>query len=115
MSDRQSSTPAIPPTARLMDRIFFKEHPGRRTRLRRPVDWEYQNEFRQFGMHEEERRRVIVARIPAGMAKRHNVDFMRIPFLLFADETVEDADEVLGPILDEMMQDAAAGYGMRRK
>jgi hypothetical protein len=86
--------------------VFFKEHEDRRLRIREPIDWEYQNEFRQFGMHEEARRRVIVARIPAGMAKRYIVDFMRIPFLLFADETVEDTDEVLAPILDKIMKDA---------
>lgn len=109
------TAPWIPPAARLADRVWFKERPTRRLRLREPVGEEYRNEFRSLGMHEEHRRRIIVSRIAAGLAKRHNVDFMRIPFLLYADETVEDTDEVLGPILAEIMGDAAAGYGMKRK
>lgn len=103
------SVPSIPAEARLADRLFFGEHRDRKLRIRKPFVGEYITEFRQFGMHEEERRRIIVSRIPAGMAKRHNVDFMRVAFLLFADETVEDRDDILRPILDEMMRDAAAG------
>ena len=115
MSDRQSPIPVIPAAAKLIDRMFFGEHRDRKLRIRPPVPGEYTNEFRQFGMHEEGRRRVIVQRLPAGVAKRHNIDFMRVPFLLFSDETVEDTDAVLGPILDEMMRDAAQDYGMKRR
>jgi hypothetical protein len=98
--------PAIPAEARLADRIFFEEHPDRWQRIREPFEGEYTAQFRGFGMHEEHRRRVIVSRIPAGLAKRHNVDFIRIPFLLFADETVEDTDEILRPILHQIMMEA---------
>ena len=98
--------PTIPANARLADRIFFKEHSGRQLRIRPPFDGEYTAEFRGFGFHQEHRRRVIVGRIPAGASKRHNIDFMRIPFLLFADETVEDTDEVLRPVLHEIMSAA---------
>jgi hypothetical protein len=31
---------------------------------------------------------------------------MPIPFLLFADETVEDRDDILGPIFHEIMRQA---------
>lgn len=99
--------PPIPAEARMADRVWFKEHRDRKLRIREPFKEEYLREFRGLGMHSENRRRVIVSRIPAGMAKRHNVDFMRIPFLLFADETVEDTDEILAPILDRIMRDAA--------
>lgn len=102
-----SDLPAIPAAAKLADRAFFKEHGDRKLRIRLPIDVKYQQEFRGFGPHPEGRRRVIVARI-AGMAKRHNIDFMRIPFLLFADETVEDRDDILAPILDQIMRDAKA-------
>lgn len=98
--------PPIPAAAKLADRIFFEEHPDRKLRIREPIETEYQVEFRQFGLHELHRRRIIVSRIPAAMAKRHNVDFMRIPFLLFADETVEDRDDILAPILAEIMINA---------
>lgn len=109
------SVPPIPAAARLADRGFFRDHADRKLRIREPIEGEYQTEFRQFGMHDETRRRVIVSRVPSGAAKRHNIDFMRIPFLLFGDEAVEDTDEILRPILDEIMRDAAAGYGMKRK
>jgi hypothetical protein len=95
--------------------VFFSEHRDRKLRIREPIEAEYQREFRGFGMHDESRRRVIVSRVAPNMARRHNIDYMRIPFLLFGDETVEDTDEVLHPILDEIMRDAAAGYGMVRR
>lgn len=114
-SERVSQIPAIPAAAKLDDRAFFGEHKDRRFRLREPFPGEYTAEFRQFGMHNEDRRRIIVARVAANMARRHNIDFMRIPFLLFADETVEDTDQIIAPILDKIMQDAAEGYGMKRK
>jgi hypothetical protein len=100
--------PPIPAAAKLADRVFFKEHEGRKLRIREPIEDEYLAEFRsQFGAHDETRRRVIVAKLPAGVGNRYMVDFMRIPFLLFADETVEDTDEILRPILDRIMREAA--------
>lgn len=104
--------PPIPAAARMADRVWFKERPARKLRIREPIEGEYLVEFRGMGMHDETRRRVIVARIPAGVAKRYMVDFMRIPFLLFADETVEDTDEILRPILDEIMRNAAKEQGL---
>lgn len=107
--------PRIPAVARLADQTFFRQHRDRRLRIREPIADEYSREFSGFGMHDERRRRIIVSRLPPGLAKRHMVDFMRIPFLLFADETVEDRDDVLAPILEEIMREAAAGYGMPRR
>jgi len=34
-----------------------------------------------------------------------------VPFLMFADESIEDTDEVLAPILHGIMEDARARYG----
>ena len=98
--------PPIPAQAKLADRIFFKQHADRRLRIRPPIDNEYLTEFRNLGYHELHRRRVIVFKIPPGLSKRHNVDYGRIPFILFADETVEDRDDVLHPILDRIMKEA---------
>jgi hypothetical protein len=39
---------------------------------------------------------------------------LKIPFLLFADETVEDTDEVLLPLVHQIMVDAAKEHGMVR-
>lgn len=111
----RTDLPRIPAEAKLADKLFFNLNRDRNLRLRRPIDDEYQREYRQFGLHEERRRRVIVARVPYHMMQRHNIDFIRVPFVMFADETVEDTDAVLAPILDEMMRDAAEGYGMKRR
>jgi hypothetical protein len=50
--------------------------------------------------------------VSAAQFGRPWMKFMKIPFLLFADETVEDRDDVLLPILSEIMQTAAQQYGM---
>ena len=98
--------PRIPAAQRLDDSIFFTTHKDRQLRIRAPCEDVYTKEFRGFGPHLKHRRRVIVSRISMRMKARHNVDFMRIPFLLFADETVEDTDETLRPILHKIMLDA---------
>lgn len=97
----------------MADRVFFREHPERRFHIRPPFGDEYRQEFRQFWMHDEDRRRIIVFKIAAGLAKRHMVDYGRVAFLAFADETIEDTDEVVGPILAEIMGEAAQAYGKR--
>ena len=103
--------PVIPAAAKLSDRLFFSAHKDRRLRIRAPVDGEYLWEFRRFGMHQEHRRRIIVATLPKSLSKRYDIDYIRIPMLLFSDETVEDRDDILGPILNELMRDAAARSG----
>ena len=42
------------------------------------------------------------------------IKVMRIPYLLFGDETVEDTDEILAPIVDRLMKEAAQQLGMNR-
>ena len=107
---RSEGLPEIPAAAKLADRVWFAAHSGRKLRIRPPIGDEYREIFRTFGMHEEGRRRVIVCRLPGWQMRRHNVDFARVAMLLYADETVEDTDEVLAPILDELMREAVAGY-----
>lgn len=104
------------------DAQFFADHPDRRARIRLPaknfaknrqravglVD-EMEAEFRTLGDHKRDRRRVLVWRVPEGNpfydpARR---PLLKIPFLLFADETVEDQDAVLLPILHEIMVNAS--------
>ena len=89
------------------DEAFFRDHGDRRFRIRLPKDAnEFKYEFSTLGPHEFSRRRVIAVR---GMFTR----VMHIPFLAFADETIEDTDAILAPIVDEMMRDAAKGYGIK--
>lgn len=99
----------------LSDEEFFKQHPDRRARIREPefkpvrdkqravryLD-EAELQFRSLGPHQKNRRRMLVYRTPADH-KTHPNHIMQIPFLLFADETVEDRDDVLLPIIHELM------------
>jgi hypothetical protein len=72
-----------------------------------PVTGEFGNEFMTLGEHAGHRRRVIVARVDRKRAQYLGLPFARIPFLLLADETVEDTDEIVGPIFRRIL-DAAA-------
>jgi hypothetical protein len=111
------------------DAQFFSDYPDRRARIRLPekavainrqraagvVD-EMEAEFRTLCDHNRDRRRVLVWRVPEGNpfydpARR---PLLKIPFLLFADETVEDNDETLLPLVHQIMVDAAKEHGMVR-
>lgn len=94
------------------DEVFFKQHPDRRARIRKPMhEREYEAEFRTLGDHQYDRRRLIVVRVqPRGFP---GAPLLPIPFLLFADEEVADRDDILLPIVDELMRDAAESYGMK--
>jgi hypothetical protein len=101
------------------DKQFFCQHPDRRARIREPggpapmrdqqrsVRYlsESELEFRSLGPHDKSRRRILVFRTLADHPTHPN-HLLRIPFLLFADETVEDRDDVLLPIIDGIMKDA---------
>lgn len=94
------------------DESFFADHPDRRYRMRLPVGSEYEAEFRSLGGHDRERRRIIVSRVPDGLAAMTGVRLMPIPFLAFADEEIADRDDVLGPIFRGIMEQAGADMGM---
>jgi hypothetical protein len=101
------------------DTQFFAQHPDRQARIRLPGKQPHRDQqravryldeqelaFRQLGPHDASRRRIIVIRVPADHPEYPN-HLMQIPFLLFADETVEDTDAVLLPIVAEIMMNAA--------
>lgn len=89
------------------DEAFFVDHPDRKARIRLPKDeTELRREFRSLGPHQYARRRILVARVEPVIALRYGQKLMEIPFLAFADETIEDRDDVLLPILDEIMRNA---------
>lgn len=94
------------------DEAFFADHPDRKYRIRLPAEAEYVAEFRSLGPHAEDRRRIIVARVPFGLAMMSGVKLMPIPFLAFADEEIADRDDVLGPIFRGIMEKAGADMGM---
>jgi hypothetical protein len=103
-----------------IDAQFFTQHPDRQARIRLPggpapyrdkqrsvhLLSESELQFRSLGPHDKSRRRILVWRVPADRGEHAN-SLMKIPFLAFADETIEDRDDVLLPILHEIMKQAA--------
>jgi hypothetical protein len=103
------------------DAQFFKDHPDRQAHIRLPakilqtdrqratryVD-ECQGEFWSLGDHDKDRRRILLWKVPPTNrfydAKKPQI--LKIPFLLYADESVEDRDDILLPILHEIMVNA---------
>lgn len=107
----------------MTDEEFFTTFPDRQARIRTPimeivkdrqravkyVD-ECEHEFRTLGPHERNRRRILLWRVPPDnphFDPKHP-PILKIPFLLFADETVEDRDDILLPIIHQIMLDARA-------
>jgi hypothetical protein len=96
------------------DKLFFKLHPERRAHIRKSLGAESEAEFRTLGDHERNRRRILLWRVPETnpfferlKQTQGGVPILKVPFLQFADETIEDEDAVLLPILDEIMRNAA--------
>ena len=97
------------------DAQFFTDHPDRRARIRPPAKVAHRDsqravryldecelQFRSLGPHDGRRRRIIAYRLPADHPTHPN-HILKIPFLLFADETVEDDDRTLLPIVQQIM------------
>lgn len=105
----------------MTDEQFFATYPDRQARIRRPtmemqrdqqhavwaVD-ECEGQFNQLGAHKRNRRRILLWRVPPGNPwyDPSKPAILKIPFLAFADETIEDTDEVLLPIIHRIMEDA---------
>jgi len=87
------------------DSQWFAEHKDRKAHIRNARAGESEVEFRALGAHDRNRRRVLLWKLPddapIGAGKIADV-----PFLAFADEAIEDTDEVLLPILNRIMRDA---------
>lgn len=97
------------------DAQFFLEHPDRQARIRLPGRQAHRDKqravvflseeelpFRSLGPHDSKRRRIICYRLPASHPSHPN-HIMKIPFLAFADEEIADRDDVLLPIVHEIM------------
>lgn len=108
------------------DAQFFTDHPDRHARIRLPLKEiginkqratqvidEGEMEFHQLGPHAKDRRRMLVWRMPRGhpLYDDKKVVVLKIPMLLFSDETVEDRDDILLPMIDEIMVNAAKSGG----
>jgi hypothetical protein len=87
---------------------FFAQHEDRNARIRKPEGREMNGEFWSLGPHESARRRLLVWRVPKTHPMYRQYPVLTIPFLLFADETIEDTDAVLLPMIHKIMKDARA-------
>lgn len=87
------------------DKAFFVNYPDRKAHIRLPYRDECKGEFWSLGDHEKTRRRILLCRVDHNGLPLPDRRIMKIPFLAFADETIEDTDEVLLPIIREVMQD----------
>jgi hypothetical protein len=87
----------------LDDVRWFMKHRHRCSRIRASEKGEAENDFLRLGDHDRERRRMIILRIPDGP---HHGALIWMPVVLYSDETVENTDEVLMPIVHEFMQEA---------
>lgn len=110
------------------DAQFFTDHPDRYAHIRVPRQMlvrdrqrgvryvpESEGEFWSLGAHDKDRRRIILWRVPESHQSYDpkEVKILKIPFLLFADETVEDRDNILLPIIHRIMTDAAEKHRVK--
>ncbi len=91
------------------DREYFAQYPDRKTHLRKTYKGEQEAEFQQLGWHLRERRRILLTRVDFERKPLPDNKVLKIPFLPFADETIEDRDDVLLPILEQIMQKEIGG------
>ena len=91
------------------DKAFFEQHPERQAHIRLPYKGESEGEFWSLGEHNRARRRILLWRVPANNPhyKEGEQPVLKIPFLAFADETLDDTDEILLPIVETIMSEAA--------
>lgn len=95
------------------DEQFFSQHPTRKTLIRPARDGEFRGEFASLGQHDATRRVVLCWRSDPQPGFSRGM-IMKTPMVLFGDETVENEDSVLLPILHQLMADAAKQHGMRQ-
>lgn len=88
------------------DKNFFRQHPDRLAHIRLPFRDECAGEFFSLGDHNRTRRRILLCRADAQNRLLPDGKILKIPFLAFADESIEDRDDILLPIVREIMQGA---------
>ena len=86
---------------------FFLDHPDRQAHIRAAAPGEAAQEFAALGPHDLTRRRILLWKIPAD-APLGAWWIADVPMLAFSDESIEDSDAVLLPILAQLMSDARA-------
>lgn len=100
------------------DVLFFQRHPDRKARIRKPrlvqirdkqrairYAPECEGEFWSLGEHDKERRWLLLTRVDFKNNPLPDHKIIKLPLLAFADETIEDTDEVLLPLIEQIMTD----------
>lgn len=90
----------------LTDAQFFNAHPDRQARIRMPEPYnESHKEFHELGDHPRHRRRILLYRLPSDNIYYNpkKPQILKLPMLAFSDETIEDRDDVLLPIIRSIM------------
>lgn len=91
------------------DKNFFRQHPDRLAHIRLPYRDECAGEFWSLGDHNRTRRRILLCRASAEGRLLPDGKILKLPMLAFSDETIEDRDDILLPIVQEIMSNAARG------
>lgn len=103
----------------MIDSEFFNSNPLRQARIRLPgkepfkdkqravryLD-EFEIQFRALGAHDPKQRRVLVWRLPSDneFYDPEKPQLIPVPFLAKPGEVIENTDEVLLPLLAELMK-----------
>lgn len=92
------------------DKQFFLQHPDRQAHIRLPYQGELSGEFWSLGDHNRARRRILLWKVPRDNPywQKLQEPILKVPFLAYSDETLEDRDDVLLPLIDTIMRDAIA-------
>ena len=85
------------------DAQFFAEHRERQAHIRNAYLGECEEEFRSLGYHEKNRRRILLCRVDYQGKPLPDSKILKIPMLVYSDETIVDTDQCLIPILHELM------------
>lgn len=93
------------------DKAFFAQHPDRQAHIRLPYQGEEHGAFWSLGDHNRARRRILLWRVPRDNPhySRLREPILKLPMLSYADETIEDRDDILLPIIHSIMSEAAQG------
>lgn len=99
---------------------FFQRHRDRMARIRNPklvlvkdkqrgtrYAPECEGEFWSLGEHDKDRRRILLTRVDFFGNPLPGNRIMKIPFLAFSDEEIADRDDILLPLIEQIMREAA--------
>jgi hypothetical protein len=96
------------------DKMFFEHHPERQAHIRLPFAGESSGEFFAIDEHNRTQRRILLWRIPRDSPyyDQAKQPLLKIPFLAFLEETIDDTDDVLLPIIAQIMQETSQRQGV---